>query len=155
MPLRFAMLRRGVLHTARLVVLSPCPLSVRCTMCGCTGGVSVYLPILPYYYNIFLRVHFSKSVRVRGWGCLCRVVGFAFNGRPACVGEACRRVFRVLFSPRRSWLPVRGPTCGWVVCTLCLPYVVCYWVSGVHVVSRCVHLSFWFCLVDWWCVLCV
>ena len=66
-------------------------------MCGYIGGVSVYLPILPYYYNVFLRVPFSKSVRVRGWGCLCRVVGFAFNGWPVCVGEACRRGFRVLF----------------------------------------------------------
>ena len=40
-------------------------------MCGCTGGVSIYLLNLPYCYNVFLRVHFSKSVRVREWGCLC------------------------------------------------------------------------------------
>ena len=35
-------------------------------MCGYIGGVSVYLPILPYYYNIFLRVHFSKAYGCAG-----------------------------------------------------------------------------------------
>ena len=135
------MLRRGVIHTVRLVALLLCPLSVRCTMRGCTGGVSVYLPILPYCYNVFLRVHFSKSVRVREWGCLCllclhRVVGFSFKCRPACVGAACRRGFCILFSPRRSWSPGRGPT-----------YV---WWGGVHFLSTLCGL-----LLGRWCARCV
>ena len=74
-------------------------------------------------------------------------VWFGFAGRLAWA--RCLREFRVMFSSRLSCSPDRGPGMEWytfcayvpwcafryigVVCALCLPIGVCFWVHTVYI----------------------